>query len=275
MRSPIKWYGGKGQIAAKIIGYLPPHVTYVEPFGGAASVLFAKEPSAVEVYNDVHSGVVNLWRVLRDTDRFEDFRRLCALTPYSREEYDTCCATWETEADPTVKAWKFFVGCRMAFSGYLGHGWAVSKDTPRRGMSMVVSAYLSAVDGLEDVCRRLSTVQIEHGPYTRVLSQYDTPDTLFYCDPPYVSDTRVSPNVYTHEFTEKDQLDLVSALSRVQGRVVLSGYANLLYDAALEPLGWARYDFTTQLRSARATEGKKRVESVWLNPAAIEARKAA
>lgn len=87
MKSPISWFGGKYYLAHKIIKLFPPHSIYVEPFGGAAHVLFAKEPSPVEVYNDIDSGLVNFFRVLRDPKSFGELALLCSLTPYSREEY--------------------------------------------------------------------------------------------------------------------------------------------------------------------------------------------
>lgn len=96
MGSPITWFGGKGMMASKILPYFPEHHTYAEPFGGGASMLFAKPPSPVEVYNDMDSGLVNFFRVLRDPEAFERFHHLAALTPYSREEYCHCRSTWES-----------------------------------------------------------------------------------------------------------------------------------------------------------------------------------
>ncbi len=64
LRSPILWFGGKGNMVAKILPLFPPHRIYVEPFGGGASLLMAKAPAPVEVYNDLDSGLVNLFRVL-------------------------------------------------------------------------------------------------------------------------------------------------------------------------------------------------------------------
>lgn len=109
LRSPIVWFGGKGNMVAKLLPLIPPHRIYVEPFGGGASLLFAKKPSPVEVYNDLDSGLVNFFRVLRDPKKFERLHKLVSLTPYSREEYDFCRATWETCDDDVERAYRWYV----------------------------------------------------------------------------------------------------------------------------------------------------------------------
>src|ERR1700680_1223750 len=75
--SPVAWLGGKARLASKIIGYFPPHKTYVEPFGGSAAVLLAKQPSPIEVFNDIDRGLINLFQVLRDS---RSFKKLCSPT---------------------------------------------------------------------------------------------------------------------------------------------------------------------------------------------------
>lgn len=80
LRSPIIYFGGKGNLVKKLLKFIPRHYTYVEVFGGGASLLFAKEPSKVEVYNDIDGEVVNLFRVLRDKEKFEEFyRKVCLI----------------------------------------------------------------------------------------------------------------------------------------------------------------------------------------------------
>ena len=83
-RPALRYYGGKFRLAPWIIGHFPVHECYVEPFGGAMSVLLRKAPARYEVYNDLDREVVNLFRVLRE--RPEEFIRAIELTPYSRAE---------------------------------------------------------------------------------------------------------------------------------------------------------------------------------------------
>jgi len=207
-------------MAAKILQLFPPHRVYVEPFGGGASLLFAKEPSPVEVYNDVDSGLVNLFRVLRDPTRFEQFQRLVSLTPYSREEFCFCRETWEKCDEDLERAYRWFVVARMSFSGHFGGSWGFAVSASDRGMSTVCSSWLAAIEGLPQVHARLMRVQIEHSDFRRIITTYDTPETLFYCDPPYMPATRKSGG-YRHEMAESDHEELVALLLQVKGMVVL------------------------------------------------------
>ena len=85
-KSPINWYGGKYYMAKDIIEIFPKHKMYVEGFGGAAHVLFRKEKSELEVYNDLHSGLYLIFKLLRENN--EEFIKRLSLTPYSREEFE-------------------------------------------------------------------------------------------------------------------------------------------------------------------------------------------
>ena len=100
---------------------------------------------------------------------------------------------------------------------------------------------------------------------------YDTPQTFFYCDPPYVPSTRRA-GVYKHELTDEDHQELVELLKQIQGRVMLSGYPNELYDS----LGWRRIEWEVNchaagrtrvsgLQGAGSAAGQKRTECVWMN----------
>jgi len=276
LHSPICWFGGKGNMVAKLLPLLPPHRIYVEPFGGGASLLFAKPPSPVEVYNDIDSGLVNFFRVLRDPEKFAKFYHLVAFTPYSREEYEYCRKTWESCEDEVEKAYRWFVVARMSFSGAFGYSWGSVVTTSRNGMAATCSKWLSTIKMLPAIHERMMRVQIEHADFRDILKRYDTPETLFYCDPPYVPETRRG-QVYKHELTLDDHRELVQILLSLKGKVLLSGYAHPVY-APLEEAGWQRIDFRTACYAVgrtRATgimgEGAAklmhpRVESVWISP---------
>ena len=94
-RPVLKYHGGKWRVADWVLAHLPPHHTYVEPFGGAGSVLLRKAPSPIEVYNDLDEDVVRLFRVLRDPAQAEELRHAVELTPWARAEFHAC---WERPA---------------------------------------------------------------------------------------------------------------------------------------------------------------------------------
>ena len=276
LRSPIKWFGGKGNMVAKLLKLMPPHKIYVEVFGGGASLLFAKNPSHVEVYNDIDSDLVNFFRVLRDEEKFQKFYEKVCLTPYSREEYYYCRDTWEQCEDEIEKAYRWFVVSRMSFSGSFGSGWSFVVDSSFRGMAGTCSSWLSVIEELPLIHERLMKVQIEHRDFRELIPLYDTEDTLFYMDPPYVRAVR-SGGGYNYECSDKDHEDLVEILLNIKGKAMLSGYIHDIY-VKLENAGWSRYDFNTAcyavgrtrqtriLGDGAAMKKCKRVESVWLSP---------
>lgn len=263
-------------MAKHLLPLIPDHHIYVEVFGGGASLLFAKEPSSVEVYNDLDSGLVNFFRVLRDPEMFARLLELCRFTPYSREEFEYCRATWDREADDVDKAFRWYVVARMSFSGIFGGSWGMTVASSARGMASGVSKWLSIQELLPSIHKRIMRVQIEHADFRKILQRYDTPRTFFYIDPPYVMETRRSGG-YAHELHTEDHQELVTALLDLKGMAILSGYATPLYQP-LEDAGWARLDFETVCCAAGRTrasglqgkgtvkEKQKRIETVWLNP---------
>ena len=256
-------------MVAKLLPLFPEHKIYVEPFGGGASLLFAKEPSEVEVYNDLDEGLVNLFRVLREPRKFKRFLHRCIFTPYARQEWRMSRTTWKDCRDEVERAYRWFVMTRMSFAG-LQHSWGRTITTSHRGMAESASSWLSIIEMLPDIHRRLMRVQIECKDAKSIIKDYDTPETLFYCDPPYIPETRRDGR-YQHEMSMDDHQELVDLLLTVQGKVILSGYAHPVYEP-LEKAGWERKNWETFcVVSGRTRASKKepkeqhrRVESVWI-----------
>lgn len=264
--APVAWYGGKRYYAKWIIERFADHRVFVEPFGGAANILLRKRKSEVEVYNDLDSRIVNFFRVLRDEKKFAEFQRLCSLTPYSREEFTDLTKLPEPE-DQIEQAWWFFVRCRQALGG-LGmskltpNSWSASART-RRNLPEGVSKYLSSIDGLEGVVSRFKEVMVECRPAMEVLKRYDSPETLFYVDPPYMPETRHGGKAATYgvEMTVDDHQTMLSLLIRLKGKVILSGYESDLYSSVLK--SWRRDE--TIGKSHLTNSGQERVEVLWMN----------
>ncbi len=263
--APVAWYGGKYYLARWIIELLPDHRVYVEPYGGMANVLLKKHPSEVEIFNDLDGRVVNLFRVLRDQDKFEELKRLAELTPYSREQFAELCEVPEP-TDPVEKAYWFFVRCRQArggigMSNITANAWATSTRT-RRGMPEPISKYLSALDGLSDVADRFRRVMVESLPAIELIKKYDGPEVLFYCDPPYLSSTRHGGKAATYhvEMTDADHEALLLQLQKCVGKVVLSGYPSPLYDRLLS--NWRRVERPMKVQFSNS--GADRLEVLWI-----------
>ncbi|MHA2279342.1 MAG: DNA adenine methylase [Promethearchaeota archaeon] len=259
LRPAVKWYGGKHYLSRRIIEYFPEHHTYVEPFGGAASVLLNKAPAVVEVYNDLDSRITRLFRVLRDDG--EELQRRLSLTPYSEVEF----AAAGSGGDEIEQARRDFVRWRQSIGGR-GEAFSFTLHRVRRQMADVVSGYLSTIDEqLPLIIERLRTVQILCRPAVKIIKKWDSKHTLFYCDPPYLHETRHvgSRDVYGVEMTEDDHRKLAEVLNGCVGKVVLSGYPSPLYDELYS--SWRVVSFDMPNHAAGGRKKARKTEVLWLN----------
>jgi DNA adenine methylase len=262
-RIAFGWYGGKFSHLEALLPLLPPCHHYCEPFAGSAAVLLNREPSPVETYNDLDGEVVNFFRTLRDDK--ERLVEAIGLTPFSREEFALACDL-DPSLPPLERARRFYVRARQVRTGLaqtasLGR-WANCKGTSRAGMSGVISRWLGAVEALPGIAERLLRVQIENRPALDVIRLYDSPETLFYCDPPYVHDTRGDDSAYGHEMTDHDHRELAEVLNTVKGRVAVSNYPCPLMDELYPPPRWRKS--VGPEKTIHSTKGR-RAEAVWMN----------
>lgn len=256
------WYGGKFNHLDWLLPLLPPAHHYCEPFGGSAAVLLNRDPSPVETYNDIDGEVVNFFQVLRDLP--EDLTRAIALTPFSREEFYRAVVGKNRRPQPLERARQFYVRARQTRTGLaqtstLGR-WANCKNTSRSGMSGVVSRWMGGIEALSGVAERLLRVQIENRPAFDMVRLYDDRGTLFYCDPPYLHETRGDSKAYGFEMDEDEHIGLATALHRCEGKVALSGYRNRLMDKLYKD--WRRFDAPP--KNCHSIK-KMRQECLWMN----------
>jgi DNA adenine methylase len=256
------WYGGKFNHVDWLLPLLPECWHYCEPFGGSAAVLLNRAPSPAETYNDIDGEVVNFFQVLREQK--DALIEAIGLTPFSREEFYFACEPPQGAVSRLERARRFFVRARQVRTGLaqtasLGR-WANCKNTSRRGMSGVVSRWLGSVATLPEIAERLLRVQIENRGALEVIDLYDSPKTLFYCDPPYPHETRGDSKAYRYEMTEYDHVAFAERLHHVRGKVAVSGYHGPLYDRLFAD--WYRFDAPAkQCHSIK----KNRQEVLWTN----------
>ncbi len=270
-RPALRYLGGKWRMARRIIPVLPPHRIYVEPFGGAASVLLQKPRSYAEIYNDLDDEVVNLFRVLRDPEQSANLARLIELTPFARAEFD---GAYEPADDPVERA------RRLVVRSFMGHGnvsYRLDRTTgfrrnATRSGTTPAHDWVNLPGPLAATARRLLGVVIEKRPASEVIAQFDGADTLFYVDPPYVHGTRsekrtrLAPSTgYVHEMDDAAHGVLLDQLCGLAGMVVLSGYAHPIYDSHAGLRRWRRIEMETH-----ADGGRPRTE-ILCSPAADHA----
>lgn len=267
-KSPINWYGGKFYMATDIIKLFPEHKMYVEGFGGAGHVLFKKQPSEMEVYNDINEGLYLLFKTLRSKDTYEELIKQIQLTPYSRQDFMDCKKTWKTEVNEIEKVRKFYTAIMQSVGSTGTGGWQYTKSKSRRGMCQSVSRWLGNVeDNLPQLVERLREIQIEKLDIIELINKYDSNFTLFYLDPPYIQETRSAKDVYQHEMGIEKHKELVEVLLHIKGKVILSGYEHEIYSPLIES-GWEKVllgEYSKRSQKYNDGELDKGQEFVWIN----------
>lgn len=265
-RTALRYHGGKYLLASWILEHFPEHRVYVEPFGGAASVLLRKPRSYGEVYNDLNGELVSFFRVLRDPRQARQLEQLLRLTPFAREEFE---GAYTPALDPVENARRLLIRSFQGFGSASTNAKHLTgfRSNSNRSGTTPAQDWASWPDSIASFTARLQGVVIEHRPAGQVIQQHDSEGTLIYADPPYPHSTRTfkrraTGQVYEHELSDDDHRELAAVLRAVAGYAVLSGYPCDLYDQELYP------DWHRVARATHADGARDRVEVLWLSPRA-------
>jgi DNA adenine methylase len=247
MKPPFAYYGGKQRMVANLIPLIPKHTVYVEPFAGGATLLFAKPWTNVsnnhdhyrEVINDINKDVVHFYRTLRDKDLGPQLVDRLLLTPYSRSEHEL---RNEKTTDPVERAARFYCDIGMSFSNLLGKGWG----TGVFGRNLSVT-WMNKVSRLPEYLSRMASVGIECDDALNVIQRWDSPQTLFYCDPPYPG----ADQGHYGGYTILDLENLIKTLDKCDGSFLLSNYDQPTIDI---PKDWERFEF--KVHCSASSQGK-------------------
>jgi len=281
LHSPIVYYGGKGNMVAKLLQLVPQGGRpYVEPYCGGASLFFARDPAPVEVLNDLNDEIVNIYRCLQNRETFEDLRHRLMYTPYARSEFIRALSVGR-DADPVTRAWATFVRMNMSVNGTgkTPGNWCRS-FVSLAGISYVCHRWLMRLAMLDAFRWRLMTAMIDNRDAIEVIWYWDNEEAVFYIDPPYHPQTRKKQRVYRVETDHEHHERLVETILQCKGAVVVSGYAHPVYEP-LERAGWERIDIRTACHAAGRGRGSglvgagaaldkaPRTETIWRNPKAV------
>lgn len=309
---PLKWHGGKHYLAKRIIDLMPSHVHYVETHFGGGRVLLEKPPELIEghseVANDINSELMTFWHVLQHESLFANFRRLIEAVPLSEESFDTAVKKMEHVrksfaperppfggVDSVRRAAWFFIRYRQSRQG-LGRDFAtLSKTRTRRGMNEQASSWMASVECLPEAHERMMRVALKCRDAVDVIKSEDSEYTLFYIDPTYMHETRVTIGDYHYEMSDldhamllltladpespifvsdigvvpfdQDKQDMIKALEyfRLKGKFILSGYRSETYDIIAEHAGWHRIDIEIDNKASSKKEKPKKTECLWMN----------
>lgn len=253
MNTLLNYPGAKWGMAELIVSLMPKHRSYLEPFFGSGAVLFNKPPSAIETVNDIDGDIVNFFTVLREQP--EKLAAYIAMTPYSRAVFDD--AHENRGYSDLERAWKFAIRSKMGhgFKTYQKTGFKI--DVYARENSYAVNSWNRLPRDLLNAAGRLKEVQIEQRPALELIRKFNHDNVLIYADPPYLLNTRGGKQ-YRYEMSEQDHVELLDALKRHKGSVILSGYPSEMYDRELS--GWSRLGKKSYNQNA-----DQRTEVLWVN----------
>jgi DNA adenine methylase len=269
---PIKYHGGKHYLAphihalARQVPYTHRSITHA---GGLGELWGWEHEGISEAVNDIDEWLMNFWLVLRHPDQFERFRRIIEATPFAEPYWDLASDIIEGKAPapifPADRAAWFFVYCRQSMAGRMDCFAPLSRNRTRRGMNEQVSAWLTAIEGLPAVHARLMRVAMFSKDAVEVIRQQDGENTLFYCDPPYLDETRTSPKVYRHEMNRGQHAELLETLGGIVGKFILSGYYSPLGDFFATKYGWRHFEVELPNNAGGGKEKRRMTEVLWTN----------
>jgi len=240
LTSPLPWVGGKRLLREQIISRIPEHQCYAEVFAGGAWVYWGKETSKVEVINDIDSNLTNLYSQIKNDP--EGFYEKVWFLLCSREEYHRYMKILKEspcELSDLDRAVYYYYVIKHAFGGKFGSGFSFSRKQrpkPHIGYEKLIS-----------LSERLQNTSIENLPYEQIIDKYDSKETFFYCDPPYV--VADGTEYYKYCFTEERHIDLRDRLAKINGKFLLSYddvplVRNLYKDFRIEETQPVRYSLS-------------------------------
>jgi DNA adenine methylase len=264
LRPAFKSFGGKFYLANWIINQFPDNyqqMDYLEPYCSGASVLLNKQlvtsPGGCEIISDLDVGVINVLRAIRDQPKE-------LITKLKKVKYNEATfnkAQEDKSEDYLDKAVNEFILRRMSRGG-LKKSFAWS-DRERGGQPGDVNAWKTIIKLIPDISNRLSTVHILNKPALELIKVFNSENTMLYCDPPYLPETRVSKNAYEFEMSEKNHIDLANILNNFRGKVILSGYQSKLYKKLYK--GWKASKKVIANHASQQKIKPTQTEMLWLN----------
>lgn len=215
IRLPFAYPGAKGDHLDKILPHLPYGKGYGEAFGGSGVVLFNREPSELEIFNDRYSGIVAFFRVVRDRQLYPLFMERINATVHSREEFIWCKRTWKDCTDDVERAARWYYTIRFAINGKVKSTFGRSK-----GIRFADRLHKS-LPLFGPIHSRLHTVTLENLDWRDYLSDYDQTGFVHYLDPTYLD---CYPGTYDYEMSVEDHKELVCRIPGLRGFVAVSTY---------------------------------------------------
>jgi len=263
LKTPISYYGGKQQMLKMILPLIPSHKIYTEAFFGGGALFFAKEPSEVEIINDLNSEVTNFYKVLKTHPK--ELHQRIEQTLHSRREYQDAMVIYENPHlfNEIERASAFYILTNQGWGSKIG-SWGYSVQDNKSSLK-----YFNKKNQLTDTYSdRLNLVQIENNDAIKVIKSRDTTDTFHYLDPPYLNCNQGHYSGYKLSDFES----LLKALTTLKGKFLMSSYPEDILNKYIEDNGWYRVSIVMS-KSISNKIGAKKVEVLTANyPIKIESQ---
>lgn len=256
MKSAITYYGGKQKLVNTILPLFPEHTLYAEPFAGGAALFFAKEPSEIEVLNDLNSELINFYKVIQMD--FTALEKEVKITLHSRRMHQDATVVYTSPHlfTPLKRAWAVWVLASQSFASMLDGTWGYDKSKNTTTKKIINKG----VQFTEEYAIRLQNVQLECADALYIIQSRDCEGAFFYCDPPYFnSDCGHYGGYSIHNFER-----LLQTLANIKGKFLLSSYPSEILDKYVKLNGWKQKTVEQQV-SVNKGAGKKKIEVMTWN----------
>lgn len=258
MKTPLTYYGGKQKLVTTILPMFPQHTLYAEPFLGGGALFWAKQPSQVEVINDINRELINLYEVIQND--FIALEKEVKISLHSRDLHHKASVIYSNPDmfDRIKRAWAIVILSQQSFAGLLDGSWGYDVT----GGSHVKKIANKREEFSLELAIRLQKVTIECCDALRIIVSRDHPEAFFYCDPPYFN----SDMGHYDGYTQEDFIMLLERLSKIEGKFLLSSYPSELLTEYAKKHRWKQKKVEFTVSVARKKEAqKKKVEVLTFN----------
>lgn len=231
MKPALTYYGGKQKLASTIVQLIPEHTLYNEPFCGGAAILFAKEPSTIEVLNDTNKELINFYKVVQQD--FVSLEKKIRITLHSRTQHKDASVIYNSPHLFTElqRAWAVWVLASQSFASIIDGSWGYDKTKKNTTTRKIINKGLNFD---ENYSIRLQNVQLECTDALYIIKSRDSEEAFHYCDPPYFN----SDCGHYGGYTEADMRRLLELLASIKGKFLLSSYPSALLEEFTKKYGW-------------------------------------
>lgn len=257
MKPPLTYYGGKQKLAPVIVPLIPEHKLYNEPFAGGAAILFAKEPSDMEVINDTNKELVNFYKVIQQD--YVSLEKKIRITLHSRTLHRDARVIYENPHlfNDLERAWAVWVLASQSFSSQLDGAFGYDKGRNTTTKKIINKG----IQFTEEYAIRLQNVCVECADAVYIIQSRDSADAFHYCDPPYFN----SDCGHYKGYTEQDMTRLLDTLANVKGKFLLSSYPSELLDSYIRQYGWHTARIEQKVSVNKGSSGKTKIEVLTAN----------